>query len=214
VTKLGPLSTLLGVAAVLVWAVPARAQTTHPVHPYYSNARAQIGKGLPIPITSDPPPFGRARALPGATVMQGTGPTPSIVITRPILSAPLITKNVGRWKSNNKVLQLQTSLIVKWPRYVGGPTIPVPSVSSGNPVVLEKGGRTGPQTLTWCPGLPLPTASYNASCAFPRPTVDPRTATIELFAALRYRGSIHQFGGLGQAQVLGGAPAVAEPSSP
>lgn len=202
------LLTLLGVVAVLVWAVPALAATTNrPLHPYYSSARAQIGNGLPIPITFDAPPYGRARPLPGATAMQGTtGTEPSIVITKQVLSAPLLTRNIGVWKSNNKVFQVQTSLILKWPAFAGNPPSPV---SGGNPVVFKVNGRPGPASATWCPGLPPPggpTASYNPSCAFPKPSTDPRTGTIQLNSALKYNASVNQFGGIGQGQVLGGAP--------
>ena len=45
--------TSLGLAFVLVaavWPITAQAQTTHPIHPVYSNARFQIGE-LTLPVT-------------------------------------------------------------------------------------------------------------------------------------------------------------------
>ena len=181
-------STLLGVTSVLTWAVPALAQ--YPVHPAYSNARAQIGNGLPIPITFAPPPRGRAVPTTYATVWQAsTSPQPSIMISANLLSAATITKNIGVWKSNNKVFQVQTSLNLKWPK---------------NTVTFKAGGRTGPANVTWCPGLPPPTASYNPGCSFPLPSLDPRVTTIN--SALKYSKTVGQFGGVGQGAVAGGAP--------
>src|SRR5262245_44101099 len=111
------LVTLLGVAALLTWAVPAQAQ--HPLHPYYSNARAQIGNGLPIPITFDKIPYGRVHPIPGATAMGSVMKGSPISLSPNILSAPVITKNIGVWKSNNKVFQVQTSLGLKLPKVKG-----------------------------------------------------------------------------------------------
>jgi hypothetical protein len=190
------LLTLLGVAGALAWAVPAQAQ--YPLHPVYSYARAQIGNGLPIPITFAPPPRGRARPVAGATVMQGAvGAQPSVIISPTRLSAPVITKNIGVWKSNNKVFQVQTSLALKWPKAK---------------VTFKAGGRVGPANVTWCPGLrnlantmdALPTAGYNPACAFPLPSLEPRIHAIN--SALKYSKVLGQFGGTGQGLVLGGGP--------
>jgi len=202
------LLTLLGVAGALCWAVPALAQTTHPLHPYYSNARAQIGNGLPIPITFAPcnglsnlgkACRGRALPLPGATAMQGTAISttaqPSLMIAPTQLSAPVIVKNIGVWKSNNKVFQVQTSLNLKWPKA---------------PVTFKAGGRVGPAAVTWCPGLKnvpgtmsaLPTAGYNPGCSFPAPALETRIHAIN--SALKYSKTVGQFGGVGQGAVAGG----------
>jgi hypothetical protein len=192
------LVTLLGVAGVLTWAVPALAQ--HPLHPYYSNSRAQIGNGLPIPITFDAPPYGRIRPVPGATAMGSAMKGAAISLSPTALSAPIITKNIGVWKSNNKVFQVQTSLGIKLPKVAG---------------TLMANGRTGPTAVTWCPGLKksatgavsaLPTGTsvvgYNPGCAFPSPMAETRPHTIN--SALKYSKTVAQFGGTGQGLVLGG----------
>jgi hypothetical protein len=175
-----------------IWPASVLAQTTHPLHPYYTNVRAQIGNGLPIPITGTPPPNGRVKPIPGATVMQGLSPVPSIMIAPGQITTPGFPLNLGVFPSNNKVFQVQTSLAVSFPK---------------STVTFAVNGRTGPATVTWCPGLPVPTASYNPSCD--TPSVDVTLPPNGLFASFKYTKTANQFGGPAQSFITGIGPGVA-----
>jgi hypothetical protein len=210
-----PLKTYaLGLALVLGVAgapVVALAQTTHPVHPVYTNARFQIGGGLPIPISLTPPggilpiggtpsPNGRAR-LPGcggvaaaavtfncnttATVMQGTGAVPSIMLAPGFLTHPGSFMNVPVFLANSMVFQVATSFML---------VIPPTAVATPMSLTFQANGRTGPSTVTWCVGLPIPTGTmstgYNPACTGPG-------VGTPIGGLAKYTKTANQFGGAG-----------------
>ncbi len=110
----------LSLAALLIaFAGSTTAQAaleTRPVHPVYTNARFQIGDGLPLPITDTPPPRGRinvATAIATPTVMQATTPFTtgtglpsgrSLFVATGLLTAPGNPVNVGVFLNNSRVL--------------------------------------------------------------------------------------------------------------
>lgn len=192
--------TSFGLAFLLVaavWPITAQAQTTHPIHPIYHNARFQIGDGLPLPATAATFVGGlggsaRGNLLRGrirplgcsapnftfacnttATLMQGTGAVPSIVLPTGHLRAPGNLENVPVFLNNSVVFQVATSFMYK-----------VPGTA---PLTFSAGGRTGPSTVAWCPGLPNPTAAYNPGCTGPGVGIPN--------GLIRYTKTVNQFGG-------------------
>jgi len=93
---------------------------------------------------------------------------------------------------NTRVHQIKTSLIVDGP--------------AAGTAMFSAGGRTGPATLTWCPGQPLPTAAFNPACTNAASATVVHGAAIN--ASLRYQATANQFGGTTQAIVGGGASVV------
>lgn len=171
-------------------ALPASVQAQFQLHPVYTYGRFQIGNGLPIPITFLPPPRDRLdipATVPfgSATVMQGTGSPPTLSIPSAVLTAPGNLVNVPVLLANPAVFQVATSFVLNWPPAGGGT------------VTFKAGGRVGPATVTWCPGFPLPTASYNPSCTAPSAGT-PK-------GLLKYTKTTNQFGGAG----VGGGPGKA-----
>jgi len=168
-------------------AMSAQAQTTHPLHPFYTNARAQIGDGLPLPITLTPPPYGGIHAVPGATAVQGTTTTvpPSIMIATGQLTAPGTPMNIGAKANNPNIFQVQTSIAISWPKA---------------PITFVANGRTGPDTVTWCPGFPLPTTSLNPSCTNPA-TTTPINPPVN--SSLKYVRTANALGGTAQGAIAG-----------
>jgi hypothetical protein len=173
------------VLVVLAWvgAVEA-AQTPRNGYSITGNARAQIGNGLPIPIGFTPAPNGRIVVEPGAIVFQTTGADPKNQTASPgviVVAHPGTTALLPVFANNTMVFQVKTMIPIF------GPTTPG---FVGTP-------RTGPSTVTWCPGRPLPTASFNPGCASP---VNPLYPTTGL---LRYTKTLNQIGGSGGQTALG-----------
>jgi len=84
---------------------------------------------------------------------------------------------------------VNTSLLISNPR-TGSPS-----------PVLAAGGRTGPATITWCPGSPAPTGAVNPGCLGPNTTA---LGGPTLFNGLaRYTATKNQFGGPGTGRTLG-----------
>jgi hypothetical protein len=184
---------------IVAWSFSAQAQTTHPLHPFYSNTRAQIGDGLPIPITILPPPSGPVHPVNGGTVMQGTVTTTAGVPKALTLPANVFTynlgvpKNIGAKANNPNVFQVQTTLGFSFPM---------------STVMFVANGRTGPDTVTWCPGFPLPvnTPGGNPSCTNPSVTT-PINPPVN--SSVRYVRTANNLGGVGQARVRGFGMSVA-----
>jgi hypothetical protein len=195
--------------------------------------RAQIGNGLPIPISLNPAPEGdlrwgqpgqiKARTLPTsspATVQQqnpatGTPDTAprSLMVIKPsafTYNEPLVS--IGVVKANLKVFAVQTNLDLANPHpgttSMGGPA-PVGPFAT---VTLKAGGRPGASILSWCAGLPAPTASFNPGCAAANDFGFTTTTTNGAFTnqpvtngLIRYTATKNQFGGSGVGRTLGTA---------
>jgi MYXO-CTERM domain-containing protein len=157
------------------------------VHPLSGNARFQIGNGLPIPITFVAPPNGRVLPVPGAAVTQTPGADPRRMTIPPSqLHAPGSPINVGVFLLTSRVFQINTSIVVDFP---------------SKPAVFAASGRTGPATVTFCPGQVV-TPVGNPSCT------DPGNGVMN--GLMRYTRTTNQFGGPAQAR-FGGAANLALP---
>ena len=192
---------ITGCLLSFAWALTAQAQ--YPIHPYYSTSRAQIGNGLPLPITFTPPPRGKLAPVSGATAMQTSVITGgAITIPSAQLTAAPPPINLPLHPSNNNVFQVQTSGTGKFPGVGVTAMFAAASFTANGSVQLA--GRTGPSTVTFCPGLPVPTATYNPSCSNP-PIQVPSTAVNGLKGSLRYVKTLNQFGGTARGSAAGTA---------
>jgi hypothetical protein len=192
--------------------------------------RAQVGFDLPLPISFNPAGTGDLRwgqpgliqATPSATIQQGPagagtpGTDPrSLRIVKPgvfTYDGPLISFPVFNG-SHLKTFAIQTNLDYESPHPgtsgSGGPAAFGPFATQ----TLEAGGRTGPAIVTWCAGLPAPTASYNPGCSAPdhfgfatNTTNGGTNVTRPVTNGLvRYSAIKNQFGGPGRARALGSA---------
>lgn len=193
------LATLVATCLVLsvAWATIAQAQVAK--YSLSGNTRAQIGQGLPLPVTFQPAPNGKVVLPPQAYVNQTAGADPKAMTfvlqtATPLFGPSTTTAFVAAF--NTRVHQVQTSLIVNGP--------------AAGTAMFSRGNRTGPKTFTWCPGMALPTASFNPSCTDPQATGQ----GITLPASLRYEATTGNvvdgwgFGGVSQALVGGGASVV------
>jgi hypothetical protein len=192
--------------------------------------RAQIGNGLPLPITFNPAPDGDLRwgqpggilATASATIQQespapagtpGTAPR-SLRIVKPgafAYSGPLVS--LGVIKNNIKVFAVQTNVSFTNPHpgtsEFGGPAIDGPFAT----VTVAPGGRTGAAVVSWCAGLPAPTASGNPGCdapdafGFSTTTTNGQTGVTQPLSngLVRYTATKNQFGGAGRGRTLGTA---------
>jgi hypothetical protein len=181
-----------------------------------SNTRGQIGNGLPLPITAKPGQTGAITnandrvvpgyvlGIPGAPIsvgQSGGGPNPSI-------SPATITFPPGQFRSpgplvklpvfnfNQAVFQVNTSLLISNPR-VG---LPSPTVMAG--------GRTGPATVTYCPGDVLPAGTLpagNPGCVgqFPGAAGIPGVQGSLFNGIARYQKTKNQFGGPARGRTTG-----------
>ncbi len=176
------------VSVVIGWAASAAAQTK--VYSLSGSGGYWIGDGMPIPVTKASPPNGAMKATPAATVRQTTGTDPVQMQIRPAkLTKPLGRNWVGVWANNPILFMVSTAFSMKFPALSGVGSPPAPGT-----VTFKVGGRTGPPTLTWCPGYP----------ATNPPTCTPLGAgTIP--GQLTYKATKAQFGGPAQAQINGKA---------
>ena len=134
------------------------------------NARTQIGNGLPIPIFLPPPPTGDINAVPNAFVEVLAG---NALRFQPAqLTHPGGKRTQGVFPANNNIFQVATNLVVQFPAQAG---------------TLSAGGRSGPPTVTWCPGTAVPVAGAPACGVFPNGGAIP--------GGLRYTATGAQFGG-------------------
>lgn len=122
----------------------AKLKTRHPIAG--SNSRAQIGGGLPLPITLTPPPNGRILPISGATLRQTTGPDPKMIsIPAAQLTNPAAPQfQIGVFTNNSALFSVQSNLGFQWPGKANGPAI------------FHAGGRTGATTYTFTPGGSIP----------------------------------------------------------
>lgn len=86
--------------------------------------------------------------------------------------------NVMIFQINPALFSITTMLANQWPR---------------GDRVFEADGRTGPPTVTWCPGSPAPTASFNPGCLGANTTANGGPTTWS--GLLRYTKTSNQFGG-------------------
>jgi hypothetical protein len=183
------LRALIVVVAISFAGDASASQTRHSLS---GNARYQIGAGLPLPISPAPLPSGTVVAIPGATVLQTLGPDPKRMWIPPSqLTAPGNPQVVGLALLGPLAFQVHTSVSVR-----------MPAASAQ----LAPGGRTGPPTVTFCPGQVV--GSFNPSCMFPGHPAN----TIN--GLMRYTRTSRQFGGPAQATFGGAADTALRVGSP
>jgi hypothetical protein len=181
--------------------------------------RMQNGFDLPRPLSFATAPDGDLRwgqpgqiqATPSATVQQGPagagtpGTDPrSLMFVKPSLftyNEPLVS--LGRIKDANKILAIRTDLGFQFPH--PGTTGSGATAMNGpfSAPTFSAGGRTGPSVVSWCVGLPPPTATYNPGCGAPdafgfatTTTAGGINVTVPLSNGLvRYTATRNQFGG-------------------
>ena len=182
------------VLVVFGWAASAAAQTTVR-YSLSGNGGYWIGGGLPVPITKGVAPNAAMVAIPGAVVKQTQTASPAQMTICPGQlegGAALNGGTVPTWApqalNNPNLFQVSTVLTFKFPA-VEGRGIHSPN-ADGN-VIFKAGGRTGPATLTWCPGF----APTNP------PTCNPAATYKGVSGSMTYHKTANQFGGPGQAQV-------------
>jgi hypothetical protein len=184
-------ATVLRLAAVFaafalivgVWATTAQATNT--AHSLTGNARFQIGDGLPIPqVGFTPPPDGGVPHVAGAQAFQSTGPNPKIlrIPAGQLHNVNAPSQNLGVRANNPAVFQVRTQIPIRVP---------------GNTMTLRAGGRTGPPSVSFCPGLAL------NSCG-----AGPPFAGASMPGRMTYSSTGNQFGGPGQS-FFGGSADVA-----
>jgi len=176
------------VFAVGSWATTAQAQTK--THSLTGNARFQIGNGVPIPISFTPAPNGRVVAVPGATVVQTTGPDPKKMVFAPGgMTAPGNPMVIGVFPANSAVFQVATAIPISLP---------------GAQATLSAGRRTGASTVSFCPGQTV-TPSGNPACVSPNSRVP-----VNIHGRMRYTKTVAQFGGPMQGNFGGQADVALE----
>jgi hypothetical protein len=161
-----------GLVLSLGWATSAAAQGK-----YYSltgNTRAQIGNGLPLPITFAPIPKGKI-IINGAVLQKGVAPM-TMEFNKSALQWGPETATIPLFKANSNVFQLRTSLVINAPI---------------TDAVFKKSGRSGLPTFTWCPGQPLPLVT-NPVC------IDPVNQPANPNASIRYERTGNMFSGISQ----------------
>lgn len=171
------LTTLLVASFALVWASAAQSV----VHSLSGNARFQIGNGLPLPITGQPPPNGRILpASAGAkTVMQTAGMNPKQITLPPgALTAPGNAVNIPVFLANSKVFQVKTAIPYAFPR-----SMTASGAMAGSETFMA-GGRTGGTTEAYCAG---------SGSVPPFNCTDPANGAIN--GLMRYTATKNQFGG-------------------
>lgn len=195
------LANILAIGLVLsfAWATTVQAQTA--VYSLSGNTRAQIGNGLPLPVTFQPAPNGKIVLTDNAFVIQTAGPDPKNMTFQLNTATPLfgpVTTTALVALFNPRVFQVQTSLIVNGPYGA--------SAINGTTAMFSAGGRSGPAIFSWCPGMALPTASFNPGCTAPTSAIADFGATQN--ASIRFQATSNQFGGVTRAIVGGGASVV------
>lgn len=175
------LTSLLAAFALVAggWATSALA-TDSGVYSLSGNSRAQIGNGLPIPITGTPAPNGRILPITGATVMQPPGPAPRRLLIAPgQLTAPGNPVNIAVYPANPAVFQVKTAI-----------TISAPGAAFGT-ASFKASGRTGGPVYTYC--------ANNPGCG------GPGDGGNAINGLMRYTKTTNQFGGPSQANAGGSA---------
>lgn len=191
---------VLGLAGMLAYVGSASAQScTGTTCSLGGQQRAQIGAGLPIPITTLPAQTGlitshpgAIAAIPAATIMQTTGPAPRKLTMAPAqfqYNEPAF--QIGVFQANNAVFAVSTNLSVQNPHPTKGSA------------VLSAGGRPGPAIVSWCAGSPAPTGTFNPGCIGPNQTALGGVPATNGF--VRYEATRNQFGGIASGRTTGTA---------
>jgi hypothetical protein len=158
---------------------------------------------MPIPVTKGAAPNARMKAVAGATAVQTTAAAsaPNLILRPNQLANPVGPNFAGQAFNNPALFMVSTNLSVKFPASAGLGSPPAPGT-----VTFSKGGRTGPPTLTWCPGWPPTNPPTCASTG----TLTPGGSTGRLPGQMVYKATKNQFGGPGQASIAAaGAPLTA-----
>lgn len=188
--SLGRLASLL-VAFAMTFGVALSAEAV--VHSLTGNARFQIGNGLPIPIGFTAPPNGKVAARAGATIHQHNGngklvldpSTPGGLPGQFFFDGAAL--NLPVFAANPNVFQVQTNVLLQFPRAK---------------ISFDASGRTGADTVTWCPGSTV-TANGNPMCASADAGV--------INGRLKYTRTASQFGGSASGFVGGSANVAVRP---
>jgi len=158
--------------------------------------RTQVSRGLPFPIAAlangGSGPTGKVSYFnnaggavlptPSAQATIGTGAHPRSIrvpdgqLTWGLPVPP--TLSVQIFPINPALFSIKTKIANAWPN--GGAT-------------FAAGGRTGPSTVTFCPGAPFPTASYNPGCLGANTTG--LGGPTDFPGLMRYTKTANQFGG-------------------
>jgi len=202
---------LLAAFAAMGLAGTAQAQAPGGAKPVSGSGQAFVGGGLPVPILriSGPQGFGGAgipsntypyrggfQALAGlGSVQTGGGATPSIVFSQNAATRPQFPFTIGVVQANPEVFQVRTN-------------IGIPVNTTLFPQTLSAGGRSGPPTITVCPGT---LAGTGAAAVAGRPNmagcVGPNPAALP--GLVRYQNLANQFGGPLQGRIVGTADVAA-----
>lgn len=166
--------------------------------------RAQIGSGLPIPITTLPAQTGKILSHPGAiaaspnaTIMQTTNIVNTWMNPRKLTLSPAKFTydepplQIGVFDANNAVFAVSTNLSVVNPNPANGPAM------------LSAGGRPGPATVTFCAGGPGPFAT--PGCLGPKTLNTPAFGEPDTNGLVRYTATRNQFGGIASGRTTGTA---------
>lgn len=192
---------VLALAGMLAYAGSAAAQScSGTTCSLGGQQRAQIGVGLPIPITTLPGQTGLITSHPGAitansavaTIMQTTGPAPRKLTLAPaqfLYDEPAF--QIGVFQANNAVFAVSTNLDISNPRPTNGS------------VAFSAGGRPGPAIVSWCAGSPAPTGTFNPGCFGPNTTALGGVPATNGF--VRYEATRNQFGGIASGRTVGTA---------
>jgi hypothetical protein len=188
------------VLVVIGWAASAAAQQK--IYGLAGDGGFWIGGGMPVPVTKGSPPNSMLKASgPTAHVLQTLGPDPVQMRIPPgQMKKPLGRNFAGQFLNNQKLMQVSTTLSMKFPATSG---VGVNNPHADGSAIFKAGGRTGAPTLTWCPGW---TAANPPTCANPN--------TKGLNGMLTYRKTAAQFGGPAQASIGGKATIFAVAGSP
>jgi hypothetical protein len=183
----------------------------------------------PFPLTAEPAfedgPLdwghpGGIEAKPNATIIQqqpapsGTPASASRSLMLPpaqlTYDGPLVS--LGLVQKNLRTLAIQTNLEFAFPH--PGTTESGGHASGGSfgSATFAAGGRSGPAVVSWCAGLPPPTASFYPGCSAPDPVGFTTTTTGGLVTSIppanglvRYTATRNQFGGAARSRTLGTA---------
>jgi hypothetical protein len=105
--------------------------------------------------------------------MQGAVAPRSVIFGGGELTAGAFPVTIGLFPANTLLFQLHTS---------------ISAVQPTAPATLSSGGRTGPSTVSWCPGFALPAPGFNPGCGVP-------ALGAPVTGLLRYTKTANQFGG-------------------
>jgi hypothetical protein len=171
---------LISLMALVMFLVTGMATVASAgIYSLTGNARAQIGDGLPLPITTVAPPNGKVPL--SGVIFQTNGPDPKEIRIDANVNqwGPQPVNNFGLWNANNQVFHISTALTIN------GPVAPVVFKAGG-------GGHPSLDTATWCPGNPIGS-----------PCTNPTNPGNTVQASIKYQKTSNKFGGVLQSNVGG-----------